>query len=194
MPPLPARLRAHPGLFPGIRGAEPGEWGGCPLKSVVGVGVYLVEQLMGLHGLYLKVAGRLKIEAFQLGRGCCPSVSPATPGSGPCPWATAGQAGQGHSPSNPGPPHLPSLPQAWAGRGATRPIRGQGERAGPLSRCPLGPSLWAGPAGCVTHTLTPSAGLSPWLSAFELRAGQGVDTPYKAQQGPSPGQQAGCPV
>lgn len=65
----------------------------CFEVCVVGAGGYLAEQLVGLHGLYLKVAGRLKIEEFRLGRESCCSVSPATPGSGPRPSAAAGLLG-----------------------------------------------------------------------------------------------------
>lgn len=79
----------------------------CFEVSVVGAGGYLAEQLVGLHGLYLKVAGRLKIEEFRLGRESCCSVSPATPGSGPRPSAAAGLLRQGLGPTHAGPPGLP---------------------------------------------------------------------------------------
>lgn len=166
--------------LPGARGAR-GEPGSGKLPSegpAAGAGLYLAEQLMGLHGLYLKVAGRLKIEAFRLGRGCCPSVSPATPGSGPCSWAAAGQAGQGHSPSHPGPSPAPPA-QAWAGREAT----GTGPRGRAAVQVPTGPSLWAWPAGAVCcPRLTRSARLSPATTADGSLA-LGLRAPGRARGG-----------
>lgn len=112
MPPFPPGPVHRPSIhhLSGLSGREPlprTSWeprevwgvGGLPFEvSVVGAGGYLAEQLAGLRGLYLKVAGRLKIEEFQLGRESCCSVSPATPGSGPPPSAAAGCWGRGLAP------------------------------------------------------------------------------------------------
>lgn len=150
-------------LFPGRPGSpgRSGEWEGRPLKSLwFGAGSYLAQQLVGLHGLYLKVAGRLKIEEFRLGRECCCSVSPATPGSGPRPSAAAGCWGRGTAPPTLGPqgcrtasppPHLHSLPWAWAGREAMRPVHGTRLRGMASSWCPLGLRLRIWPAGAVGY-------------------------------------------
>lgn len=80
----------------------------CPLKSPwFEAGCYLAEQLARLHGLYLKVAGGLKIEEFQLGRECVRhSVSWATPALAHVHLCGRWAGGQGRSP--PFPPQPPS--------------------------------------------------------------------------------------
>lgn len=100
-----------------------------PLKSPwFGAGCYLAEQLVHLHGLYLKAAGGLKIEEFRLSRDASDSRFPGQRLALArvhlcCSWA----GGQGHSsgflphPPWPGPAGRPSAHQqsslAWAGMG-----------------------------------------------------------------------------
>lgn len=128
-------------------------WAGRPPKAPwSAAGGYLAEQLVGQRGLYLKVAGRLKIEAFRLGRErCCPfprqRLAPAHAGH-----RAAGQAGAGgarpHPTLGPGcssaapPPHphgLPGRHWPWSMASAANRRLATG--------CPLGPSLRAWLAG-----------------------------------------------
>lgn len=128
-------------------------WAGRPPKAPwSAAGGYLAEQLVGQRGLYLKVAGRLKIEAFRLGRErCCPfprqRLAPAHAGH-----RAAGQAGAGgarpHPTLGPGcssaapPPHPHGLPgRHWPWSMASAVNRR------PATGCPLGPSLRAWLAG-----------------------------------------------
>lgn len=126
-----------PSLFPGHPGSRgrPGQWEGRALKSVVWTGGYLAEQLVGLHGLYLKVAGRLKIEEFRLGRGCCPRF----------PRQHLALA------------RVHGLQLGRRGRGTAHPTRGlgSGPEGGLLSRCPR---------GCVMPDLDLPEGLAPLVS------------------------------
>lgn len=107
--PLPTGLGLSPG--PGATGG-PELQGGLPqalaprsstLKSLwFGAGCYLARELVCLHGFYLKVTEKLKIEEFWLGRehGC--SVALATAGSGVLPiQATAKQVGQAQPTQDP---------------------------------------------------------------------------------------------
>lgn len=98
-----------PGVSWGVKEPFLGSSPPCEV-SVVWSSRYLARQLVRLHGLYLKVARRLKIEGFRLGRVCvCRSVSLVTPGSGPlhlrCSWA--GGAGV-QLPPHPTPPQGPA--------------------------------------------------------------------------------------
>lgn len=117
--PLPGR--------PGSQGrwGRPGERSGCPPKSLwFGADGYLAEQLVGLRGLYLKVAGRLKIGELQSDRGVA--------------------AGSPQQHLAPAPAHGP---QAGQGRGAPRPGARGGIRLGgrTADQVPAGPVMLSPP-------------------------------------------------
>lgn len=164
-------------LFPGCPGSpgRSGEREGRPLKSLCfGAGSYLAQQLVGLYGLSLKVAGRLKIEAFRLGRERCCSVSPATPGSAPVhPLQLAVGAG-----ARPHPPWAPGLQHSLAPSPPAQSALGLG---------------WSG--GDETSTWDPAEGdgvvLVPTRSSTSDLAcwGSGIPTPGPAV-GPGPPQLA----
>ena len=158
--------------FPGHPGSLAGsvEWEGAacrPLKSPwFGAGRYLAQQLVHLHGLYLKAAGGLKIEEFRLSRECVRlSVSWATPGSGPCPSLLQLGRRAGAQLRVPAPPTLawacrttfcpPAVFPSLGGYGAMILYMGEGRCAGAHG----GPHFGPGPLGlCDANTLAPPEG------------------------------------
>lgn len=99
--------------------------GARPVKSLgFRGGHYRARQLVHLHGLYLKVAGRLKIAGFAGQDLCVPFGFPGNAGLWPASIpADAGQAGQGCGSLGPAARSITPSPWApsalaWAGHGA----------------------------------------------------------------------------